>query len=292
MNEKRMGTVILILLIVLNLVLFAYYSYQKFTENWVTMERMDSIKELYRQNGIEIKAEPERKNEQRPILELGEANLDQMVESILNDDFEKSFIYGSKIQYTAGSLEILTDRNNHSISYVDKAKQTPEILREGGNLEEWARTQRITEEDAEQLMEKKAYEFARKWLGDDIRLIKTNEKTYGCEYTFHPMREEMVLYFNELTVWMVAGNVASAELSYWSVTDETEDSHVLMPIDEILYALLDSIRDEMEADQKDEVVQIMDGYQLVRSGEQTKAVPAITIVMGSGKEYVMNRTAV
>jgi len=290
-NEKRMGTVILILLIVLNLVLFGYYCYQNIIENWVPRERIEQVKELYRQNGIELKTEPDRKNKNQPILILGEANLEHMVEEYLNGNFEKSFIYGSKVQYTSDNLMILTDRKNHSITYVDQKKSMPEVIAECVSIEEWARTQRITEEEAQMLMAERAKRFAREWMGDDIELFKTERREKGYEYTFHPVQEDAVLFFNELKVWVLNDSVVSAEMVYWDVTGETAKSYTSMPIDEILYALLGSIKDGVDEGKQDEVIQIIDGYQMVKSEEQAKAVPSVTIVMNSGREYVMNRTA-
>ncbi len=292
MNEKKMGLVILILLIALNLVLFGYYCYQNITENWVPKERIDKVRELYRKSGVELKTEPERKNTGQAILNLGEANLEQMAEEYLRGSFEKSFIYGSKVQYTSGNLSILTDRKNHSITFVDQMKAVPDAMGKSESMEEWAKMQRITEEEAQVLMRENATKFAREWMGDDIKLLKTEIRDKGYEYTFHPMREEMVLYFNELKVWVVNGNVVSAEMIYWEVTDEAGESYTPMPIDEILYALLGSIREDMEEGEKDEVIQIINGYQMVKLEEKIKAVPSITVVLKSGKEYVMNRTAV
>ncbi len=291
MDEKRMGRIILILLIVLNLVLFGYYCYQNITENWVPRERIEQVRELYRQSGIALKAEPDRKNRGQPILILGEANLEHMVEEYLDGAFEKSFIYGSKVQYTSGDLMILTDRKNHSITYVDQTISLSESIEEFMSTEEWARTQRITEEEAQVLMMERATRFAHEWMGDDIQLLKTEIREKGYEFTFHPVQEETVLYFNELKVWMLNDNVASAEIIYWDVTGEAAGSYTPMPIDEILYALLSNISKEMDEGKQDEVIQIIDGYQMVKSEEQAKAVPSITVVMKSGKEYVMNRTS-
>ncbi len=291
MNEKRMGMVILILLIALNLVLFGYYCYQNITENWVPRERIEQVRELYQQNGIQLKTEPDRKNRGQPILILGEANLEHMVEEYLEGAFEKSFIYGSKVQYTSGNLMILTDRKNHSITYVDQAKNTPEIIEKCESAEEWARKQRITEEEAQVLMMEHAKRFALEWMGEDIELLKTERRDKGYEYTFHPMQEDTVLYFNELKVWMLNDSVMSAEMIYWNVTGEAAESYTPMPIDEILYALLGNIRAGVDEGKQDEVIQIIDGYQMVKTEEQAKAVPSITVVMKSGKEYVMNRTA-
>ena len=146
MNEKRMGTVILILLIVLNLVLFGYHTYQDLTENRVPKERIEQIKEIYQKSGITIKIEPQRRKESPPILILEEANLEQMAETYLEGIYEKSFIYGSKVQYISGSRMILTDRKNHSISYVDQILADPLWIEQCESFEAWAETQRISED--------------------------------------------------------------------------------------------------------------------------------------------------
>ncbi len=295
MNERRMGRVILILLILLNLVLLGYYLYQQISVKWVPMERIVQVKELYQKSGIEIQTEPDRKNRQDPLLELGEANLDQMVEEFLTEPYEKTYIYGSQVQYISENLVIVTDRQAHKITYRDQSLESEAMQHKGMSVEDWARQQRVTLEEAESLMEDKAKDFAHKWLGEDISLTKLEKISDGYLYSFHSVREERILYFNTLQVFVSFGEVASAELSYWEVTGETDDTYVLLPIDEILYAMLGNIRAEMEEGQKDEVVKIMDGYHIEKSDdqhEQIKAVPSITIVLKSGKEYVMTRTAV
>lgn len=295
MNERRMGRMILILLILLNLVLLGYYLYLQISANWVPMERIVQVRQLYQKSGIEIQIEPDRKNRWDPLLELGEANLDQMVEDFLTEPYEKTYIYGSQVQYISENLVIVTDRQAHKITYRDRSLETEAMQHKGISVEDWARQQRVTLEEAESLMEDKAKDFAHKWLGEDISLTKLEKISDGYLYSFHSVREERILYFNTLQVFVSFGEVASAELSYWEVTGETDDTYALLPIDEILYAMLGNIRAEMEEGQKDEVVKIVDGYHIEKSNdqhEQIKAVPSITIVMKSGKEYVMNRTAV
>ena len=292
MNEKRMGTVILILLIVLNLVLFGYDSYQSIAKNWVPKERIEQVKELYQKNGITIKVEPQRKNESRPILVLEEANLEQMAETYLQGSFEKSFIYGSKVQYVSEERLVLTDRKNHSITYVDQMMTDPLWLQQSQSFEEWAETQRVSKESAQLLVKEEATEFARSWLGDDIELVNTEEKDKGMEYTFHSVQDGALLYFNELTVWMLNEQAISAEMICWKVAGEAEKSYTPMPIDEILYALLGSIRADMQEGEEDEVIQIRNGYHMLEVEEQTLAIPSITVLMKSGREYAMNSTAV
>ena len=295
MNERRMGRVILILLILLNLILLGYYLYQQINVNWVPAERIAQVEELYKKSGIEIQTEPDRRNRQYPLLEVGEANLDQMVEDFLNEPYEKTYIYGSEVQYVSEHLLIITDRKEHKISYQDRSKEAETLQYHGVSVEDWARQSRISMEEAERIMEEKAKDFAHKWLGEDISLSKVVKTSEGYVYRFYAMREQMVLCFNELQVCVSYGEVTSAQLTYWNVVEEADETYVLLPIDEILYAMLGNIKADMEEGQKDEVVMIMDGYHIEKSDdtqEQIKAVPSIIVVLKSGKEYVMNRTAV
>lgn len=295
MNERRMGRVILILLILLNLILLGYYLYQQINVNWVPAERIAQVEELYKKSGIEIQTEPDRRNRQYPLLEVGEANLDQMVEDFLNEPYEKTYIYGSEVQYVSEHLLIITNRKEHKISYQDRSKEAETLQYHGVSVEDWARQSRISMEEAEGIMEEKAKDFAHKWLGEDISLSKVVKTSEGYVYRFYAMREQMVLCFNELQVCVSYGEVTSAQLTYWDVVEEADETYVLLPIDEILYAMLGNIKADMEEGQKDEVVMIMDGYHIEKSDdtqEQIKAVPSIIVVLKSGKEYVMNRTAV
>lgn len=295
MNERRMGRVILILLILLNLILLGYYLYQQINVNWVPAERIAQVEELYKKSGIEIQTEPDRRNRQYPLLEVGEANLDQMVEDFLNEPYEKTYIFGSEVQYVSEHLLIITDRKEHKISYQDRSKEAETLQYHGVSVEDWARQSRISMEEAERIMEEKAKDFAHKWLGEDISLSKVVKTSEGYVYRFYAMREQMVLCFNELQVCVSYGEVTSAQLTYWDVVEEADETYVLLPIDEILYAMLGNIKADMEEGQKDEVVMIMDGYHIEKSDdtqEQIKAVPSIIVVLKSGKEYVMNRTTV
>ena len=279
MNGKRLNLLILILLIGLNLALFAYYCFQKISVNWVSIERMNQIESLYLENGIAIQVNPDRKNTPQPDLVLGEADLDKLVESFLVDRYDKSYIYGSKVQYTTGSIVILTDRKNHSISYMDESKKSEDKASQ--NAEEML-----------EILEAVAGGFARKWLGDEIYLSDSGMAGDEFYYVYHPVQEGAILYFNELTIHMTTKGVTTAQLSYWAVKGKTEKKYEQMPIDEILYAQLGMIKKDMGENQREEVVQIRNGYQLLEDEEGAAAVPTITIVVKSGRKYVMNRTAV
>ena len=122
--------------------------------------------------------------------------------------------------------------------------------------------------------------------------MRTERSGKGFEYTFYSVREDAVLYFNELTVWMLNENPVSAEILCWETAKEAEKTYTPMPIDEILYAVLGSITADMQEGETDEVIQIRNGYRMIKEEEQTLAVPSITVCMKSGREYTMNCTAV
>lgn len=286
MNERRIAIMVLALLIGLNVVLFGYYLYQKWNANWVPAERVELVRELYQESGIEITAEPDQMNFPKPYLILGEANLDSLVEKFLEGQFDKSYIYGSKVQYTSGDLTILTDRTNHQILYQDdwKIKIQEERMEQNGEIA-------APENGEGGALLLSAEEFAKAWLGEDVYLAQTNEEKDGVHFVFYQKQDQAVLYFNRLEFCMIPEGVSYAQLSYWSVEGKSEISYELMPIDEILYAQLSKIKEEINETEKEEVVQIMDGYQLKETDSAVEAVPSVTIVLKSGKEYIMNRVA-
>ena len=129
MNERRIGIWILALLLCLNLCLFGYDCYLRLQANWIPSERIEQIETLYRQANVEIGVTVERQNPPRSNLLLGEADLDQMAETYLEkegDIYDKSYIYGSKVQYSSGDRTILTDRSRHMIAYADTSERIAE----------------------------------------------------------------------------------------------------------------------------------------------------------------------
>ena len=156
MNGKRVILIILLLLLCLNLFLFSYYVYQKSRINQVPEEKVQQIIDLYQENNIDFAFEPQRKTGQGKYLQLGEADLDELAENVLETGFDKSYMYGSKVQYRAGNVTVITDWQKHQIVYTDESKATEETEEAGWQEKE------PDEEERRQLLLPIARGFAQK----------------------------------------------------------------------------------------------------------------------------------
>lgn len=294
MNERRIGIWILALLLCLNLCLFGYDCYLRLQANWIPSERIEQIETLYRQANVEIGVTVERQNPPRSNLLLGEADLDQMAETYLEkegDIYDKSYIYGSKVQYSSGDRTILTDRSRHMIAYADTSERIAEgqkVMQGGEEGVLFGET-----EDEAQMMEALmplARDFAQKWLGREVHLTGSEKTSRGYRFGFCQMDGETALYFNEVQVCVIPEGIAEAVITYWQVEGESEKSRSVMPLDEVLFALLSDVRAGLQEDSREEVVRILDGYLLQETPDGAEAVPSVTVVVSSGQEYTLCRT--
>ncbi len=283
MNGKRVILIILLLLLCLNLFLFSYYVYQKSRINQVPEEKVQQIIDLYQENNIDFAFEPQRKTGQGKYLQLGEADLDELAENVLETGFDKSYMYGSKVQYRAGNVTVITDWQKHQIVYTDESKATEETEEAGWQEKE------PDEEERRQLLLPIARGFAQKWLGEQVYLAVSERREQESYFVFCQMREGAILYFNQIEIYMTPQGVTSALLTYWKVEDESEKSYNLLPIDEILYAQLGMIKKEMREGANETVVQALEGYELVSKEKESIGVPTMTIVLESGKKYRMKQ---
>lgn len=283
MNGKRVILIILLLLLCLNLFLFSYYVYQKSRINQVPEEKVQQIIDLYQENNIDFAFEPQRKTGQGKYLQLGEADLDELAENVLETGFDKSYMYGSKVQYRAGNVTVITDWQKHQIVYTDESKATEETGEAGWQEKE------PDEEERRQLLLPIARGFAQKWLGEQVYLAVSERREQESYFVFCQMREGAIIYFNQIEIYMTPQGVTSALLTYWKVEDESEKSYNLLPIDEILYAQLGMIKKEMREGANETVVQALEGYELASKEKESIGVPTMTIVLESGKKYRMKQ---
>lgn len=282
MNGKKMTVIMLSLLICLNLFLFVYYLYQKSVTEKVPAERLEQITKLYEENGIHLTAALKEEKLRGGYLKLGEADLDAMAQKVLEDGFDKSYIYGSKVQYTAGDVTIITDWQQHQVFYESEIQHSIEEMQQPQSME-------MSEEEQRQMLFPFVRSFAQKWLGTDVYLVEEQKEEEGFRFVFCQVQEEVNLYFNRIEIHVMRGGIKSARLTYWETEGETEKSYNLLPVDEILYAQLGMIKKEMRNEGDEEVVQLLSGYQLTETEEGVLAAPALTIVLKSGKKYTMNR---
>ena len=290
MNEKKLMTLILGLLIGINLLLFGYYLYQSRLENMADSEDVQQVQQLYAQAGVDLEAEINRYNPPRPFLRLGEADLDRMAEVVLSSGYDKSYVYGDKVQYSSGDVLIVTDRLNHTITYEDESLGMEKARKTFA--ENWYNSIWMNEEEdiqQELYMQPVARDFATKWLGDSLYLAESRYEEQGFTFLYYQIQDDTVYYFNQIEVTVLPAGVASASLSYWQVEGKSENVYNLPPIDEILYSQLSLIQTDLPEDDTDAVVRILDGYRLREDDmDNVEAAPTVTLVLRSGRTYVFS----
>lgn len=281
MRERIIRIPLLILLLLLNLGLLIANVNSRIQRYSVSPQEMEQVQKLYEDSGIDFKAQPSMRGKQRSALEIGPADLDAMVQEFLGDrEYSLTYIYGAKTQYNAGSTVLIADWDSHSISYRDT-----EVVSEDAK-EPWRNV--LTEE--EQLMlETVAMRFAQRWMGENVLITSWTRSGDTLTVNFAQMEDQEVYYFNSMQVVVLRGGIQSAELSYWKVlgSGETVDA---MPMDEMLYRALDAILySEHTRAEEDTVNDILDGYSLETVyGDRGLAMPTMTMIMESGKQFVLS----
>ncbi len=281
MREKVIRIPLLILLLLLNLALLIANINSRIQRYRVNPQEMDRVQAMYEDNGISFKKQPSSLRRLQSSLEIGPADLDAMVQDFLgNKEYSLTYIYGAKTQYNAGSTILIADWESHSISYRDT-----EVVSEE-SLESWKNV--LTEE--EQLMlETVAMRFAQRWMGEDVLITSWTRSGDTLRVTFAQMDDEEVYYFNSMTVVVLRSGIQSAELSYWRILGNGDPVDA-MPMDEMLYRGLDDIlSSDRGRTETDTVNDILNGYTLEAVyGDTGLAMPTMTMIMDSGKQFVLS----
>lgn len=289
MNERKMMIVILAILVLLNIGLFGYGLYQRSVRDWIPEERVDQIRQIYAQAGIPLEAEIDRDNRPAAFLELAEADLDSMAEEFLGDSFDKSYIYGTQVQYSSENIQIMIDRKTHTMTYTDSSPAIGDswqrsLTRDNGAGQGEAQ---LSEEEEELALLPAAAAFAQQWLGEQIYKVESERQSEGFYFLFYQRQEDRLYSFNQVQVWVTPDGVAKAKITCWEVKGETKEEYHLTPADEILYALLKT----MQAEANEEglaVKEILRGYELETDGETQRGIPSLTVVLSNGAWYPMN----
>jgi len=284
MKGKLIQTLVLILLVVLNLILLGLYITELRSTRIITQESVDRVISLYRSENLSFEAEISRTEENREALSLKAADLDGMVIRYLGEaEYNRTYIYGNKIQYRSGTCVLLADWSAHNITYRDSAF---------GEQEEAYTPQTLTTQEQE-MLQAAGRHFAQQWLGDDIMMMSWARSGRVLTLTFCQLQGENLMYFNKVVVTLVPGGVRSAEIQYWDL-DSEETKIDSKPIDELLYQMLPEISSDLARSMEretDTVTQLVDGYEIVSySRDKAIAYPNLTVVLGSGLYYHLRYT--
>lgn len=275
MKWKWITVPVIILLIGMNLLLLIFYLVENRRSYTLDSEEIERITAIYEEEGITFAETPSAKVSKRKVLTLTDYDLDKLATTFLEGnslggkEYDLTYIYGSKVQYTAGSIVISTDRENHRITYRDN-----EVL-ERGPLEE------LTQEQ-QQMLASAARVFAAKWLGEDVMQVSCVTTGAEMNIRFCQMLGEEAAFFNYADVIITARGISQAQIQYFDYQDkETARS---LPVDELLYMLLGKVAEQSKGE-GGVVKEIVWGYEIDR--QSGLAYPDLTLVMSTGELFTL-----
>ena len=273
MNRRVVRWMILGSLLLLNLLLLIYSWQKARQERQISQDQMDAVLQLYEEKGVTFTEVPDGSNPSFTALELKTADVDQMAEKFLDkESFDKSYIYGSKVQYNSGSITLLTNRPAHTITYTNEA------------IKSWEAPEDLSEEDLISMLQPLARRFAEQWLGN-VFLSEWRQDANGYRFIYRQLENDRIYYFNSISLLVTMDGVKTAVLTVWDVSSEGK-SLVTLPKDEMLYAALTKITELREA--PGNVERMYDGFVIDSTGktgsdETAVAVPVQTMILSSGR---------
>lgn len=287
MQSKTVRVLVILLLTILNIGLLIYYVQDRLEKTRLSPKDVARITSFYEDAGITFDTTIPTKNLTYRSWLLKDEDLDEAVLSFLGSEvYNKTYIYGAKVQYTAGNIMMVADWQRHSISYTDAA-----LSEETSGTE----PERIIFEPALTISERGMLEqvgrtFAARWLGEDLHLSQWKQSGQKLYLEFHPLRDGVILHFNTVEMEVTKEGIVWASIVLWRV-DSEQETLVTMSIDEVLFEELKEIRQDLNENpdrSADEVTMILTGYE-IESQEEEKAiaVPNLTVVLKSGMQYTV-----
>ena len=269
MNWRVIRWILLIILVLLNLGLFFYSTYTNRQMYVVPRDRIENVRRQYEARGYELPENISNKQYPRHRLLLTPNDLEKRADAMWTEDYEKSYMPGSRIMYTCGTETITIDRDQSSMAYLQNEPGEPK---------------EVSEEEA-QLM---AQEKARSMMDlQDLKLIRTltdEEGTYI--FTFCEPYKNEVVFPNRTVVTVSQGTVIRASMVQYQIQGYDEGTWPIYPIDELLYSCLPSLG------QRDELTEltIYYGYSIKSTEEELVSCdPSIWLVRPDGTGLLINQ---
>ncbi len=219
MNWKVIRRILLLILVLLNLGLWGYTRYVRLQMYEVPTDRMEKLYDHYETAGYHLPEElPRRQYPMRRLL-LAVRDPEPMADGFFSDNYEKSFMPGSRILYTCGSETLTIDRDHSWSSYSQNEPQTRMDLSED-EIQEQARA------FAERLMQTENLVQTRRLEGEDGTRIY-----FYCEKS-----KDTIVFSNRAAITVSGGAIIRATVTQYTVSGYEEAEQPVYPIDELLYA--------------------------------------------------------
>ena len=270
MNWKVIRLALLVMLVILNIGLFGYNTMVNRERYVVPKERIERIQEQYRKQGYILEGTIPREQFPKQRLRLEKENLEDRADGFWNEEYEKSYMIGSKILYTCGSEMLTIDRESSMLHYEQ-------------NEPVYEKT--MDEERDERL----AYAFARILMdAEELKLILMQEQEGTVIYTFCEVYDDTLVFCNGIDVAVYRGAVVEADMQQYRILGYDEEERYIYPVDEVLHAC----QDLWPSEDTSQVLYLYCGYGIRPDGESGYGEPYILLSNDIGDRVLVNQYSV
>ena len=274
MNWKVIRWVLLIILVALNLGLFAYSMYIDRQMYVVPRERIENLEQRFESWGYRLPKDLPRNQAPKKCLLMEKNDLESRADSFFTEAFEKSFMVDARVLYTCGSRTLTLDRDRSSLVYQDNG-EIPEAEADPETQKETALT------------------FAAGIMNNsDLIIVKTAEEEDAAVFYICERYEEEILFSNRTAVTISHGTVTHAAMTQYKVTGYDSEAQAIYPIDELLYSCRAELkRDPAEKESSSlEPLDLLYGYFAAQTEENTIFCnPALWVGRSDGSGLLIDR---
>ncbi len=234
MNWRVIRWILVIILLILNIGLFGYSVYQKRQLYVVPTERIEYVRERFEEWGYQLPKEISRRQYPKRRLILEVTDLEDRANAFWSEDYEKSYMPGSRILYTCGTQTLTVDREQSSMVFTenDPDYQNADTLTD-------AKVERTAREQAQSMMNNK-----------DLILVRVLSDDVGTRiYYFCEKYKDDILFANRAIITVTYGAVVRASVSQFTVRGYEDTAYAVYPIDELLYSCLRTLGQAEEGTQ-------------------------------------------
>lgn len=271
MTWRVIRTVVLILLIVANIVLFWARRVMTDSRYTVSTEEMEEIREYLESNSVLIECVLDRKGNPQTVPVTGEAeNIDTgIVERFLGSEYETTYLDARRSRHYSDTATVQLDPEAHRVQY----------RKTGAEIAAW---------NAESLREQAAA-LLEKIYDEDVEMELTEEQMAGeyGEFVFSEKRDSRYYYMNRAVIRLYADGTESVTLQSYTVDGMTKKKYAICPLNELLFGAADTLAQRGISDGYSTavIVDVRYGYDVSGDGE---AVYVIEFVLANGRTVRMD----
>ncbi len=270
MTWRWIRTVLLILLLIANLVLF--WTRRVMTDNRYTAgtEEMEEIREYLEDNSIRIEGVLDRKGYPQAVPVTGEMEDigREVVERFLGTEYQTTYLDAHRSRHTAGTASVQLDPEAHRI----------QCRRSGAEMPAW---------NMDSLREQAASLLGQIYDGDDAELTEELMASDYAEFVFAEKKDNLYYYMNRAVIRLYEDGTETITLQNYTINGMTKKKHEICPLNELLFGAAGAIGQRGITEESDTavIVDLRYGYDIDDTGA---SVYVVEFVLANGRTVKMD----